>query len=100
MKYREIVWMKENSDPKSRIVFFHEEMTNNRPQYFNNYCKTLYNCDESANVYLNISSGGLIFTNVSLNDEGNYFYWFLVDSTVPDTGVKYQIHLEIYGKNK
>ena len=27
MKYKEIGWMKGNSDSKSKIVFFHQEMT-------------------------------------------------------------------------
>ena len=98
MKYKEIGWMKGNSDSKSKIVFFHQEMTNNKPQYFNGYCKTPTNCDESNKVFLNINTGELVFSNVSLNDEGNYFYWFWVDSTIPDTGVKYQIYLEVYGK--
>ena len=36
--------------------------------------------------------------NVTVDDEGKYHYWFVVDDEVPDTGVRYEIDLKVLGK--
>ena len=95
-KYKEIGWMR--GDLKSKILFYQEFITNNQPVYFNQYCKTLENCKESSTVHSEIATSDLTINNISSSDEDNYYYWFWVDSNVPDTGIKYMIRLETYGE--
>ena len=98
-KYKEIGWMQGNPTTESRIVFYQQFMTDNKPLYFNKYCEELNQCKVSHKGYLNAGTGELIIRNVTFNDEDSYFYWFWVDDTVPDTGVKYKLNLEVYGES-
>ena len=97
-KYNEIGWMKGNSDTESRIAFYQQFMTDNKPLYFGKYCEGLNQCKVSRKGYLNTYTGELTIQRVSFDDEDNYFYWFWVDDSVPDTGVKYKLNLEVYGE--
>ena len=49
-------------------------------------------------IILNETNGDLTILNVSLNDQGDYFYWFWSESQFPNTGKNYQINLQVEGK--
>ena len=90
--------MKGNSDTESRIAFYQQFMTDNKPVYFSKYCEGVNQWKVSRKGYLNTYNGELTIQKVSFDDEDNYFYWFWVDHSVPDTGVKYKLNLEVYGE--
>ena len=91
-------WMKGNTNADSRIAFFHREMTDNKPLYLNDYCQGIKKCKTSKRGTLDIKTGTLMIHEVNLDDEDLYYYWFWVDESVPDTGMKYEIDLQVYGK--
>ena len=98
-RYREIGWLKLTIESSSKIVFYHEDFTDNLSMYFDEYCEGFKTCNYSKKVKLNTKTGDLTIHKVTLEDEGKYHYWFVVDDEVPDTGVRYEIELEVYGKH-
>ena len=56
-------------------------------------------CYTSSKGELNVNTGELTINSVTISDEGFYYYEFYMgyDGTA-DTGHKYEIHTEVYGK--
>ena len=76
------------------MVVYNEYENHKQPIYSDSYC----NCTASQRISLNKTNGDLTIFNVSLDDQGDYFYWFLSEFGFPNTGRNYQINLQVYGK--
>ena len=97
--YEEIIWYKDQTgDIRYRIVFVHSTVTKGKPLYYSNYCSGSSPCDTSSKGELNVDTGAFIIHSVDISDEGFYYYDFYIDGGTPDTGHKYEIHMEVYGK--
>ena len=94
MKYTALGWLKGNTDKKSEMAVYNENEHHIQPIYFDSYC----DCTASQRIILNETNGDLTILNVSLNDQGDYFYWFWSESEFPNTGENYQINLQVEGK--
>ena len=93
-KYKALGWLKGNADKKSEMTVYNEYENHKEPIYFDSYC----NCTASQRISLNKTNGDLTILNVSLNDQGDYFYWFWSESGFPNTGKNYQINLQVDGE--
>ena len=93
-KYKVIEWLKGNTDRKLEVAVYNEYENHKQPIYSDSYC----NCTASQKISLNKTNGDLTIFNVSLEDQGDYFYWFLSEFGFPNTGRNYQINLQVYGK--
>ena len=98
-KYKELRWTKVAGKFTSRIVFYSELDEGFEIQYYDDYCEGSDKCGQSSKGDIKIETGALIIYNVSFDDEAFYYYTFWVDDDVPDTGNKYEIYLEVYGKS-
>ena len=99
--YEEIWWYKhERGERRNRIVLLHPSLTKGRPLYSPEYCSQATSCHESDKVSLNTQTGELTIYNVSLADDDYYSYQFYTPESegASDTGYKYEIFLEVYGK--
>ena len=96
-QYKEIGWLKQTGNSPTKIVLFQQDFTDKRALYFNEYCQIGETCNDSKKARLNVETGDLTIFHVKLEDEAKYHYWFVVDEEIPDTGVKYEIDLEVYG---
>ena len=97
--YQEISWYEnQTGSPDHRIVFLHQIVTEGKPLYYNEFCSGSSPCDTSSKVELNVDSGDLTIYNVTISDQGFYYYYFYMDGNV-NTGHKYEIHVEIYGNS-
>ena len=95
--YEEITWYKDQTGGSQyRIVFVHSSATGGEPNYYDEYCSGTSPCDTSSKVELNVDTGELTIYSVNISDQGFYYYYFY-DGTV-DTGNKYEIHMEVYGR--
>ena len=97
-QYKEVGWLKQTGGSPIKIVFFQHDFTDKKALYFNEYCQVGATCNESHKAKLNVETGDLTIFNVRLEDEAKYHYWFAMDDEIPDTGVKYEIDVEVYGK--
>ena len=99
-KYEEIAWFKEASGSlKSRIALVHPDATKGKPYYYNDYCLESSPCETSEKGKLDLDTGRFTINKVQLSDEGYYYYRFYNDGgKTPDTGVKYEINIKVYGK--
>ena len=96
--YEEISWYKDQSGSSNyRIVFFHDEVTEGKPKYYNEYCATSSPCDTSSKGELNADTGELTIYSVNISDDGFYYYKFYISGT-PDTGHKYEIDMDVCGE--
>ena len=98
-RYDEITWYKDQTgNSQYRIVFVHPSATGGEPQYYNDYCSGTSPCDTSSKGQLNVTTGEFTIYSVAISDEGFYYYDFYIDGGTADTGNKYEIHMEVYGR--
>ena len=73
--------------------------SSDQAQYFNQYCSGSNPCIISHKGELDPNTGDMTITNVKITDEDYYYYYFSTYGLVAkDTGVKYEIKVEVYGK--
>ncbi len=90
--YKEIYWYKGNRDHR---LFRYKEDT--FEFYHNELCDGgVSQCSSSTKGYVDTSTGTLTLYTVNISNGGNYYYNFAKDDVV-DTGVNYEILLEVYG---
>ena len=66
--------------------------------YYNDFCGNQEVCSPSHRGYFNTSTGELTLYNVSLEDEGLYYYRFQLAGDVSPTVIKFQVHVKVLGK--
>ena len=99
--YDEMTWYKEQTRASAyRIVFVHSSATGGEPLYYNEYCSGSSPCETSSKGELNVDTGELTIYSVNISDEGFYYYDFYIEDGPGDTGHKYEIDLEVYGKSR
>ena len=97
--YEEITWYKDQTGGSDyRIVFVHPTATGGEPLYYNEFCSGSSSCEASSKGELNVDTGELTIYSVNISDEGFYYYFFYRSSGTSDTGHKYEINVEVYGK--
>ena len=95
--FTDMAWYKDQTGSSEyRIVFLKPSVNRGKPQYYNDYCSGASPCDTSSKGELNVDTGELTIYSVNISDEGFYYYYFYGGSS--DTGHKYEIHTEVYGK--
>ena len=72
--------------------------TGAEPLYYNDYCPASSPCNTSHKGVLNIDRGEFTIYRVNISDEGFYYYNFSTEGGTSNTGHKYEIEVEIYGK--
>ena len=98
--YEEITWYKDQTGRSQyRIVFLHSDATAGEPKYYNGFCSGISPCETSTKVELKVDTGELTIYNVNLSDEGFYYYYFYMEGDIANTGSKYEIDMEVYGKS-
>ena len=95
----EIRWNKDTTSSTGRIVFLHPTATEGKPLYYNGYCIASSPCVTSSKGKLNVNTGEFTINKVQISDEGFYYYRFYINNGSPDTGHKYEIHMEVYGRS-
>ena len=99
--YEEIAWYKDRTGRYAdKIVSLSPSINGGKPQYYNKYCSGSGQCDTSSKVELNVDNGELTIYDVNMSDEGFYYYNFYIRGGSADTGDKYEIELEVYGKSR
>ena len=48
---------------------------------------------------LNVNTGEFTIHEVTIFDEGFYYYRYYINNGSPDTGHKYEIDMKVYGKS-
>ena len=97
--YEEITWYKDQTESSQyRLVFVHPAATGGEPLYYNEFCSGSSPCETSSKGELNVDTGDLTIYSVNTSDEGFYYYDFYIDGGTADTGHKYEINMEVYGK--
>ena len=97
--YEEIIWSKDQTgNSQYRIAFVHPVATGGEPLYYNEFCSGSSPCETSSKGELNVDTGELTIYSVGYSDEGFYYYNFYINGGSADTGHKYEIELEVYGK--
>ena len=97
--YQDITWYKDGIDNTDyRIVFLRPTVNNGDPYYYNDYCSGSSPCDSSSKGKLNVDTGDFTVYKAALPDAGFYYYDFFINGGAPNTGDKYQICLDVYGK--
>ena len=97
--YEDITWSKgATGSSDTRIVFVRPSVRQGKPLYYNAYCSGSSPCNSSEKGELDLNTGSLTIKKVQLSDEGYYYYFFYIDRGAADTGHKYGIQLEVYGK--
>ena len=101
-KYKDIRWIKLTEDTSSSIVFYSLFDGQNEESYeityYNDYCDDGGKCSVSSKGEINIKTGELTIYNVTIDDEGYYYYTIWVNENITDTGKEYEQHLEVFGK--
>ena len=97
--YNTMTWYKPNRG--SKIVTLDPKVAGGRPQYYGDFCTGIEPCYVTDKGQLDTTTGELTLYRVNVTDEGFYYYEFTsFDTRFEDTGIKYEIHLEVYGKLK
>ena len=97
--YEEITWYKDQTgNSNCRIVFVNPTATGGEPWYNNEFCSGSSPCETSSKGELNVSNGNLTIHSTNLFDEGFYYYNFYSEEGTLNTGHKYEIYVEVYGK--
>ena len=96
--YEEIAWYKDVTSSAGRVVFLHPSATGGEPLYYNEFCSGSSPCETSSKGELNVDIGELTIYSVNISDEGFYYYDFYINGGSADTGHKYEIDMEVYGK--
>ena len=97
--YEEIRWNKEATGSAGRMVFLHPTATEGKPMYYNKYCTESSPCETSRKGKLNVNTGEFTINDVTVFDEGFYYYRYYINNGSPDTGHKYEIDMKVYGKS-
>ena len=101
-KYKEIRWIKLIDDTSSIIVFY--RLSDDQAEesyeitYCNDYCDDGGKCTVSNKGEINVKTGELTIYNVTIDDEGYYYYTFWVDENTRMTGDEHEQHLEVFGQ--
>ena len=97
--YEEITWYKDQTgNSQYRIVFLRPSINGGEPLYYNEFCSGSSPCNTSSKGELNVDTGELTIYSVAISDERFYYYDFYINGGTPNTGNKYEIELEVYGK--
>ena len=97
--YADITWYKDQTGSSDyRIVFLRPSVNGGVPLYYDEFCSGSSPCNTSSKGKLNVDTGELTIYSVNITDEGFYYYDFYIEDGRVDTGVKYEIDVEIYGK--
>ena len=96
--YEIIEWYKgrKQSDMKIATVL---HSSSDQAQYFNEYCLENSPCGNSHKGVLDPETGDMTISSVEITDEDYYYYSFSTYGHVAkDTGEKYEIKVDVYGK--
>ena len=97
--YDEITWYKDQTGSSEyRIVYLRPFVNEGKPLYYNEFCSGSSPCETSSKGELNVDTGEMTIYSVNISDEGFYYYFFYRSSGTADTGNKYEIYSEVYGK--
>ena len=97
--YKDITWSKNlTGNSNYRVVFLNSALNGGVPLYGDEYCAGTGKCNISTRVKLNVATGELTIYSTEISDEGFYYYFFHINGGTSDTGHKYEIHMEVYGK--
>ena len=96
--YEKIEWYKGSNQPEGRIAMVLHSLSD-QAQYFNQYCSGSNPCQSSSKGVLDSKTGTMTIYSVKITDEDYYYYYFSTYGRVTqDTGEKYEIKVEVYGK--
>ncbi len=92
-EYTQINWYKTTTS--SQVATYIKDLDNLK--YHNEYCPGgSQSCDVSDRITLNKATGDIKFFELELRDAGMYYYL----EKPGDTGSKYEIQFDVYGKYK
>ena len=98
VQYEKIEWYKGLKQPEGRIAMVLHSLSD-QAQYFNQYCSANSPCQSSDKGVLDSKTGTMTIHSVNIIDEDFYYYYFSTYGRVTqDTGEKYEIKVEIFGK--
>ena len=96
--YENIIWYKGMKQGDRRIATVLHS-SSDQAQYFNEYCAEISRCQNSNKGVLDPNTGTMTINSVEITDEDHYYYYFSTYGDVTkDTGEKYEIKVEVYGK--
>ena len=96
--YENIEWYKGLKQSDMRIAAV-SHSSSDQAQYFNEYCSVNSPCRLSNKGVLDPTTGDMTINSVEIMDEDYYYYYFSTYGRVAiDTGDKYEIKVEVYGK--
>ena len=96
--YEKIEWYKGLKQLEGTIAMVLHSL-NDQAQYFNQYCSGSNSCQTSSKGVLDSKTGTMTIYSVKITDEDYYYYYFSTYGRVTqDTGEKYEIKVEVYGK--
>ena len=96
--YENIEWYKRLKQSGMRIASV-SHSSSDQAHYFNQYCSANSPCQSSSKGALDSKTGTMTIYSVKIIDEDYYYYYFSTYGRVTqDTGEKYEIKVEVYGK--
>ena len=98
ISYKTLTWYRPNRDQKI-VEFVSDGGDGGTLEYYGDFCVWNPSCPSSDKGELNTNNGALTIYSLSLEDEDFYYYSFTsFDARVNDTGIKYEIYVEVHGK--
>ena len=98
VSYDTMTWYKPSRS--YTIVSFDPDEASGQPQYYGNYCWGSEPCNTSMKAEIDSNNGNLLIYALNLTEDEDYYYYEFTsfDTRQEDTGLKYEIYLEVFGK--
>ena len=98
VSYDTMTWYR--TSRSNAIVSFDPEEQFGQPQYHGDYCSGGGSCFTSTKAEFDSNDGNLRIYALNLTEDEDYYYYEFssFDTRCEDTGLKYEIYLEVFGK--
>ena len=98
VSYDTMTWYK--SSRSYTIVSFDPDEASGQTQYYGDYCSGSEPCNASMKAEFDSNNGNLLIYALNLTEDEDYYYYEFTsfDTRQEDTGLKYEIYLEVFGK--
>ena len=98
ISYDTMTWYKPSRS--DIIVSFDPDMAFGQPRYYGDYCSGIEPCLTSTKGEMDSNNGNLRIYAMNLTEDEDYYYYEFTsfDSRQEDTGLKFEVYLEVFGK--
>ena len=98
ISYDTMTWYK--SSRSYTVVSFDPDEAFGQTQYYGDYCSGSEPCNTSMKAEFDSKNGNLFIYALNLTEDEDYYYYEFTsfDTRQEDTGLKYEIYLEVFGK--